>query len=147
MGAPVALELTRLLEQVGIEVDHLFASGSRPGPVPDGEPEPDSEPDDLFDKLIQMGGTDPELAEDPEFRELVLPYLQGDERMFRAYRMAPQPAVHCPVTCIVGDADPDADQRPWPSLTHGSFGECVVPGDHFYLSRQPPYQLINERWK
>lgn len=147
MGAPIALEVARALEQAGAEVDHLFASGSRPGPVPDRPPEPDSDPDELFGKLIQLGGTDPELADDPEFRELVLPYLQGDERMFRTYRMTQQPTVHCPVTCIVGDNDAEADQRPWPTLTLGGFGEWVVPGDHFYLSAQPPYQLINEQWK
>ncbi|MEU7935782.1 thioesterase II family protein [Microbispora bryophytorum] len=150
MGAVVALETARALEARGVRVTHLFASGSREGdcppPVADEDFPEDFPGDDAatIARLIELGGTDPELAADPDFQELVLPYIRGDSRMFHAYEFRPLPTLRCPVTTIVGDADGDADRRPWSMLTEGGFREHVVPGDHFYLMDAPPYALIAE---
>lgn len=62
--------------------------------------------------------------------------------MFHSYIPRPEPLLRCPVTTIVGDADPDADRRPWSELTGGGFREQRVPGDHFYLVPEPPYALV-----
>ncbi|WP_433607186.1 thioesterase II family protein [Dactylosporangium sp. CA-139114] len=147
MGAGVALETARSLESLGVPVSHLFASGSRNAPLPAPPP---PEADDAHDdpatvaRLISLGGTDPQLAADPLFQELVLPYIRSDGRMFHAYMrsFSPEPRLRCPVTTIVGDADADADERPWPELTAGPFREVVVPGDHFYLTGRPPFALL-----
>ncbi|MDH6226006.1 MULTISPECIES: alpha/beta fold hydrolase [Streptomyces] len=144
MGAAVALETARALQEGGVEVAHLFASGSRNAPLPEPEPFTDDDLDDatLAAQLVSMGGTDPELAADPFFQELVLPYVRADGRLFHDYRMAPGPLLTCPVTTIVGDADADADLRPWPELTSGPFRELTVRGGHFYLVDEPPYALV-----
>ncbi len=142
LGAVLALETARALESRGIEVAHLFASGSRNAPLP--EPEPfDDDPEAVAAHLLKLGGTDAELAADPWFRELVLPYVIGDGRMFHAYPNPPGPLLSCPVTAIVGDMDEDADLRPWPSLTGGPFAQHVRPGGHFYLTDEPPFDLVN----
>jgi surfactin synthase thioesterase subunit len=144
MGAVVALETARALEERGIHVAHLFASGSRNAPLPGPEEFADDDDDAVAARLVGLGGTDPELAEDPFFQELVLPYILSDGRMFHAYDNRTGPLLHCPITTIVGDNDPDADLRPWPELTDGGFQEHVLPGDHFYLVPYPPYALLQD---
>lgn len=146
MGAAVALQTARCLEAAGVQPAHLFASGSRNACYPPPESDASSdEPDDdpaVIASLLTLGGTSPELAEDPEFQELVLPYIRSDSRMFHGYSSRNGPPLNCPVTTIVGESDLDADRRPWRKLTTGPFVERVVPGDHFYLVARPPYDLL-----
>jgi pyochelin biosynthetic protein PchC len=144
MGAVVALETARSLTKRGMAVAHLFASGSRNAPLPEPTPFTD-DAETVTARLVALGGTDAELAEDLFFQELVLPYVISDGRMFHSYTNPTQPRLACPVTTIVGDVDADADLRPWPALTDGEFRERTVPGDHFYLIDAPPYALLRER--
>lgn len=142
MGAVIALEAARGLQARGVRPAHLFASGSRNGPLPGPEESDDDE--DVAERLAVLGGTDPQMLADPFFQELVLPYIRSDGAMFHAYEHRTAPVLHCPVTTIVGDADPDADRRPWPELTDGEFRQHVVPGNHFYLIPDPPFRLLQE---
>jgi len=144
MGAAVALETARSLQVRGVHVAHLFASGTRNAPLPEPAPYTEDEDDDatVAARLVSMGGTDPELAADPFFQELVIPYVRADGRLFHGYAMMPEPVLTCPVTTIVGDSDVDADLRPWPELTSGPFRERTVRGGHFYLIDEPPYALV-----
>jgi pyochelin biosynthetic protein PchC len=142
MGAAVALETARQLEARGISLLHLFASGSRNAPCPKRGVPVEEDAATVVARLVRLGGTDAELAADPVFQELILPYIVSDGRMFHAYDMAPEPVLCCPVTVIVGDADEDADRRPWAELTMGPFLEAVVSGDHFYLITEPPFPLL-----
>ncbi len=147
MGAPIAFETALALEARGIDPVRILASGSRDAPYPpaeDWQSPPDEDDATVVEQLLTLGGTDPELAADPEFQELVLPYIRADGRMFHAYRPGPGRAVRCPVTTITGDVDADADCRPWSELTRGGVREQVVPGGHFYLVDNPPYALIQE---
>ena len=144
MGAVIALETARVLEARGVELSHLFASGSGDADwvAPDAEePEDDAA---MAARLVDLGGTDTEMAADTFFQELVLPYVLSDTRMFHAYRPEPAVRLHCPVTTIVGDRDDDADRRRWSELTTGPFREKVVFGDHFYLIAEPPYSLVQD---
>ncbi|MFE2146973.1 thioesterase II family protein [Streptomyces sp. NPDC059456] len=153
MGAPIALETAAALEARGIDPVHLFASGSRDAPYPSAEDWADPDEDDdpaVIERLLTLGGTDPELAADPEFQELVLPYVRADAAMFHAYAPGSgtdagrAPSVRCPVTTLTGDADADADCRPWSELTSGCVREQAVRGDHFYLVAAPPHDLIRD---
>jgi surfactin synthase thioesterase subunit len=142
MGAVVALETARALEARGLGVVHLFASGSRDGVCP-APAAPDEDNATMARQLVSLGGMDPELAADPQFLELVLPYIRSDSRMFHSYSFSPEPVLRCPVTSIVGSADSDADQRPWREVTR-TFREHTTPGNHFYLISDPPLTLIRE---
>ncbi|MGY0059567.1 thioesterase II family protein [Streptomyces sp. LZ34] len=143
LGAPVALETARALQRRGIHIERLFASGSRDAPLPTGLVA-EEDPDRLLEDLVRMGGTDAEMAADPIFQEVVLPYLIADGRMFHSYTMAPEPLLSCPVTTIVGDQDDDADRRPWSALSTLPIQEVSVPGNHFYLIADPPYSLLHK---
>lgn len=142
MGAPVALEVARVLQRAGRPAVHLFASGSRDGALPPPSSPPSEDPDVVVAQLVALGGTDPDLADDPAFRELVVPYVVGDTRLLHGYRMDPEPVLDCPVTAIVGDVDESADRRPWRSLTHAAYVERLVPGGHFYLDDDPPLAVL-----
>ncbi|MER8072287.1 amino acid adenylation domain-containing protein [Streptomyces sp. NPDC094034] len=149
MGAVVAFEAARALEAGGIRPTHLFASGSRETPGgftgSDAADEwADGPADNVVNRLVDLGGTDPELAADPAFQELVLPYVEADSQMFHNYILRPDPILHCPVTALVGDCDPHADIRPWSELTEGQFREEPVSGDHFYLVPNPPFALLEK---
>lgn len=143
LGAPIALETARALQRRGFHIAHLFASGSRDAPLPTGLVA-EEDPDRLLDDLVRMGGTDAEMAADPIFQEVVLPYLIADDRMFHDYAMAPEPLLGCPVTTIVGDQDDDADRRPWSALSTAPVQEVSVPGNHFYLIADPPCSVLHK---
>ncbi|TDB82469.1 thioesterase II family protein [Micromonospora sp. KC721] len=146
MGAAVALETARALEAAGTTIRHLFASGSRDAPLPDPADPADSGDTDeraTIEQLASIGGTSREMLEDPMFRELVLPYVIADSRMFHAYRMSTDPILHSPVTVLTGDRDDHADLRPWGTLTVAPVARHMVPGDHFYLVDEPPYDVLN----
>ncbi|MER7172978.1 thioesterase II family protein [Streptomyces mesophilus] len=141
MGAPIALEAARRLETSGLRVAHLIASGSRDAPLPEpGELHENEE--SVLGQLAAMGGTSREMLDDEIFRELVLPYVMGDSRMFHAYAMAPGPVLQCPVTVLTGDQDEEADCRPWSTLTAGPLRQLTVRGGHFYLTEEPPFEFL-----
>jgi surfactin synthase thioesterase subunit len=146
LGAALALETARALEGLGVLPWHVFASGARHGAAPPPDPrytEP-ATPQEVARQLVELGGTDPELASDPDFQELVAPYTLGDTRMFHEYRCMTAPGLHCPITTIAGDADPHACVLPWRALTEGPTREVSVAGDHFYLRGEPPIGLIRD---
>ncbi|TDC85509.1 thioesterase [Micromonospora sp. KC606] len=146
MGAAVALETARALEAGGARVEHLFASGTRDAPLPDPpDPTDDAEIDErsAVEQLAGIGGTSREMLDNPMFRELVLPYVMADSRMFHAYRMPTDPILHCPVTVLTGDRDDEADPRPWHTLTTAPVVCHTLRGDHFYLVDEPPYPVLN----
>ncbi|MFE0020211.1 thioesterase II family protein [Amycolatopsis sp. NPDC059021] len=145
LGAVVALETARRLEELGRGPARLFASGSRDAPLPDAAEYEDQSPESVAQRLVELGGTDAELVADPYFQELVLPYIVSDGAMFHAYPNPMEPVLQCPVTTIFGDEDVDADRRPWRELTSSALDEHVVPGDHFYLTPNPPYALLQRQ--
>lgn len=144
MGAAVAFETARAMQSRGAPPLHLFASGSRDTDElnTDRGKYVEQDPSTVAEQLVRLGGTDRELAEDIDFQELVHPYVNGDGRMFHDYELRLSPRLACPVTTIVGDADTDADARPWHRLTTAEFREYVVPGDHFYLIAEPPHGVL-----
>lgn len=144
MGAVVALETARSLEKKGIEIKHLFASGSRNGPLLKETMNIEEDNAELCKHLVEMGGTDSEAIKDPLFLELILPSIRADGKMFSQYKMNFQPKLQCSITTIYGESDGHADVRPWQKITSGKFEENSVSGNHFYLISNPPYNLINK---
>lgn len=144
MGAVVALETAVILRAKGIELMHLFVSGSRNGKLPPKVVLEEKDDDVICKQLVQMGGTDPNIVSDPIFRELILPAIKADGKMFNKYEMRLQLLLNCPITAIYGDGDAHADIRPWNQLTQLEFNEICVSGDHFYLVSSPPFSILRE---
>ncbi|MEU8123038.1 alpha/beta fold hydrolase [Spirillospora sp. NPDC049024] len=139
MGAVVAYEVARLLEERGAAPVHVFASGARPPDDRGDERVHEKDDDGLVAELAKLGGTDAELLADPEMRELVLPYVRNDFTLIEKYARRPGPPLAAPLTALVGDADPHVDEekaRGWERATSGRFALRVLPGGHFYLADQ-----------
>lgn len=148
MGAVVAYETARSLEAGGGRPAHLFVSGMRAAHLVRRDARAAGMNDEtVVATLMELGGTDTELLDNPMFRELILPYVKGDFRMLGAYGHRPGQPLGCPVTAVVGESDPrvTADQAAqWAQHTEGEFRQRVVSGGHFYLAESPPYALVRE---
>jgi integrase len=69
---------------------------------------------------------------------LILPVVRGDYRAIETYRCAPGPRLACPLTVLVGDADPLTtvdEARAWSDHTTGDVDVRVFPGGHFYIEQ------------
>ncbi|WP_433462457.1 thioesterase II family protein [Spirillospora sp. CA-128828] len=141
MGAVLAYEVARLLQERGSAPVHVFASGARP-PHDRGEDRVSGKDDDgVVAEMIKLGGTDAEALRDPELRELVLPYVRNDFALIEDYAHRAGTRLAVPVTAIVGDDDPHVTEdqaRGWGQVTDGRFALKVLPGGHFYLTEQQP---------
>jgi surfactin synthase thioesterase subunit len=139
MGAVVAFEVARRLEQEsGLVLSALFASGRRAPSVRRDEPPVHVRDDDgVVAELEQLAGTGKALLGDAELLRMILPAIRGDYKAIETYQHAPGPKLSCPITVLVGDADPHTtldEARRWRELTAGPFDLRVFPGGHFYLS-------------
>ncbi|MFE9425681.1 thioesterase II family protein [Kitasatospora sp. NPDC006697] len=137
MGALVAYELARLLQQRGAAPGAVFLSGRR---APSrGVPETVHLRDDagVLAEVKALSGTDARLLGDDELLAMILPAIRADYTALGRYRHTAEPLLESPVTVLVGDADPMtavADAGAWAEHTTGAFDQRVFTGGHFYLS-------------
>jgi surfactin synthase thioesterase subunit len=140
MGAVLAYEVARLLQERGSAPVHLFASGARPpDDRGDGRRVSGLDDDGVVAEMVELGGTDAEALQDPELRELVLPYVRNDFALIEDYAHRPGTRLTVPVTALVGDSDAHVSPeqaRGWARATGGRFELKVLPGGHFYLADQ-----------
>jgi surfactin synthase thioesterase subunit len=136
LGALVAFEVARRLTRAGTSPTHLVVSGrDAPDSAPDLElPETD---DDLLRCVDRAyGGVPDQVRASPDVLEYFLPILRADLELARDYVLRPGVALSCPITAMVGDADPIASPEGlvrWGRQT-GADCECrVLPGGHFYF--------------
>ncbi|MDI6412291.1 alpha/beta fold hydrolase [Streptomyces albus] len=136
MGATLAYEVARRLEQRGRYAERLFVSARRaPSRVRD-ERVHLRDDHGLIADVRALSGTNQQVFGDEEMLRMVLPALRGDYRAAETYRHTPGPRLRCPVTALVGDSDPKASQEEvadWGTHTEGDFELRTYPGGHFYL--------------
>ncbi|MER5868046.1 alpha/beta fold hydrolase [Kitasatospora sp. NPDC002040] len=144
MGALVAFETARRLEQEGQPPTVLFTS-ARQGPAlplqAPGAANFEVNDASLLEGVMALGGIESELLAHPELLELVLPALRGDYRLLSMYQHQPGPPLSCPLVALVGDSDPCVPVegvRTWERETLGPSELHVLPGSHFYLDDQLP---------
>ncbi|MEV4615572.1 alpha/beta fold hydrolase [Kitasatospora sp. NPDC049258] len=137
MGATVAYEAARHLEAGGRGCARLFVSGRRAPHLRRPEAAHLLDDDGLVAHLTALDGTDTGLLADPEIRALALPAVRADYAALSGYLPGPAEPLRCPVTALVGDADPVtavADAGAWERYTAAGFDLEVLPGGHFYLN-------------
>jgi surfactin synthase thioesterase subunit len=140
MGSIVGFELAGLLEQKASMVPLiLFASGRRaPSRL---YPENVHKRDDpgLIAEIRSLSGTEERVFGNEEMLRMVLPAIRSDYRAVETYRPTRTSSLGCPVSVLVGDADPKtavSDAAAWREHTTGAFDMKVFPGGHFYLAAQ-----------
>jgi pyochelin biosynthetic protein PchC len=135
LGALVAYETARVLQENGSPAHCLFVSGA-PAPWQAGGGSSHRLPDEkLWSALRDLGGIDPDIADDDELRDLLLPVLRSDITLNETYRPAPYPGpLHCRVRCYHNTEDPLVDGAhlgTWAAVGTGRFSMRAWPGGHF----------------
>ncbi|MEU5216463.1 alpha/beta fold hydrolase [Streptomyces sp. NPDC020807] len=137
MGATVAFEVARRCEAAGAPPAALIVSARRAPSAVRDERYHELDDDAMLREMKVLGGSDAALSLDEELVRLTLPVLRSDFRAVSAYRCADPTPLTCPVTALVGAADPrvSADEvRLWSRHTTGPFQLKVFSGGHFYLA-------------
>ncbi|MGC4892240.1 thioesterase II family protein [Micromonospora sp. DT31] len=139
MGSSVAYETARLLRLAGVPLDGLVVSAHTPPDVPvdsDIHLLPDAE---MWQELTKLGGTEPEILEMVDLREIFTPLVRSDLALDATYlRPAARRSLDVPVVAIAGNQDavaPPSDVRAWSGVTTGRFEMHTFDGDHFYLQQ------------
>jgi pyochelin biosynthetic protein PchC len=137
MGAVVAYEVARRREGQARALDHLHVSGRRaPSRVRDTAVHRRDDAG-IREEIAELGGPSTELLAHPELGPLLLPPIRNDYKAIETYRHAAGPPLTCPVTVLVGDADPLVtldEAAAWAEHTTGRFELRVFPGGHFFLA-------------
>ncbi|MGW3959283.1 thioesterase II family protein [Amycolatopsis sp. NPDC005003] len=137
MGASLAFEVARRLEERGTRLVSLFVSARRGPSAYRDERVHEKSDDELLAEVKRLGGTDAALLDDEDIRALVLPALRSDYKAAERYHYRPGPDVGCPIVALVGDQDAkvtEAEVRQWAERTSAGFELKSYPGGHFYLN-------------
>ncbi|HEY4019930.1 MAG TPA: alpha/beta fold hydrolase [Pseudonocardiaceae bacterium] len=136
-GTLLAYETTRALlaRAPGLDVTLVVSGAGVPGrrladPVT-GLPD-----DEFVARVRHIAGYHHPAWDEPELREMLLPALRADMRMYERYRPTGQQPLSCPILAVRGNADtlvaPDALDG-WQRLTTGEFHRAEIDGGHMYL--------------
>ncbi|MFI0777848.1 thioesterase II family protein [Streptomyces sp. NPDC021212] len=139
MGGAVAFELARILEREGVTPVGLFVSARRAPSRHRYDPDARLPSDDeVKAEVRRLSGADAAILEDAGLLDAFLPVIRADYAVAGGYRGAADARVGCPVTVLVGDADPettDEEARAWRDHTTGAFTLHRYPGGHFYIEQ------------
>ncbi len=136
MGAAVAFEVVRRLEQTGTAIDHLLVSGRQAPRLSDATAKHLYDDETLVGELRRLGGTHSGVLDHSELRALLLPSLRSDHQLIELYLAEPGAVIDAPITALVGDGDSEvgrAEAEAWSEATRGAFALRSFPGNHFYL--------------
>lgn len=137
MGAIIGYEIARRWEPQGLTIEHLYASGRRAPSRFRLSTLHERDDDGFLAGLAEFGGPAVELLAHPELGPLLLPAVRNDYKAIETYRHVPGAPLSCPITVLIGDADPlvtKDDARAWAEHTTGPFALRVFAGGHFYLA-------------
>ena len=141
MGAMVAYGLALELAARGGPAPTMLIVSARQAPhLPSRHPPVHDLPDAEFRQwLRRLGGTPPEVFDDDELMELVVPLLRADAALSESVRMPnPPPKVGCPVVALGASDDPEVELdalAQWCAITKEEFTLRLFTGGHFYFDR------------
>jgi surfactin synthase thioesterase subunit len=137
MGATLAFEVARRLENDGVVPTGLFVSGRR-APCRHRDEKVHLRDDESFVSEVKtLSGTDSRLLDDPEVLDMILPAIRSDFKAAETYRYHPGPKLRSPIFAFIGDSDPKStvsEARAWSEHTVGRFELQVFTGGHFYIN-------------
>jgi medium-chain acyl-[acyl-carrier-protein] hydrolase len=139
LGGLLAYESCRRLQLTGQPLPvHLFVSGKQ-APHIAGKDEaihqlPDAE---FIRQVVQIGGTPPEIFQNRELTDYVLPILRADFRIAKEYRFEPaEQTLKCDMTILGGDRDELTvfDLAEWKKHTTGKVVVRMLSGGHLFIN-------------
>lgn len=136
-GALIGYTLSVELSKRGAPLPHrLVLSAKRPPHLPRGETTYDLPTPQLVDKLRELSGTPPEILDNPEMLEIVLPTLRADLSLGETYRHEPVPPLPCLTSLMGGDGDAEVPidaLRQWDRYFQQTPTLHVFKGGHFFI--------------
>lgn len=137
MGAVVAFEFARVAEATGIEIGALWVSASEaPSTIAAAPSLPMAESEIVAD-MVDLGGTDPQLLADDDFRELLLLAVRADYAAFNRYACDDSVRIAADIHTLGGRSDHRVSEnmlRRWETHTDGAFTVSMFDGGHFYVN-------------
>ncbi len=138
LGAWVAFEFARRLQERKTPIVHLFVSGQTAPHLPDPEAPIRDWPDREFITEVHQryGGFPEEILHDDEMMALLLPALRADFTMKETYRYSEGPLLECPISSFGGYEDGSVavdDLAAWRDRTGSAFRFKVFSGGHFFI--------------
>ena len=136
MGSLVAYVVAKRLQESGVTLSALFASGGRAPHLWRSRGMHKRSDSALIAELKELGGTDSSALANEEVLQMVLPTLRRDYQAIETYRYDSSPKLTCPILALVGDRDPRVPVdyiRDWDQHTTAGLEFRVLPGGHFYL--------------
>lgn len=97
--------------------------------------------DDVVGYLRSMGGTPPELFDQPELLASLLPMVRADLTAVDTFHFRPAVPLDMPIHAFAGSQDAEGEPERmsgWRSETRGRFDLDVIQGGHFF---DPPGEL------
>ncbi len=140
LGCIFAYELAQRIRREGLpQPTHLVCSGRGAPHVPkkDREIYHRLSPEEFEAALVRLGGTPPELFQEPELMALVLPILRNDFRLADCYPGHPTDnPFDFDITVLAGTEEDLSEEQlsGWSAHTTGRCHLHRIPGDHFFLT-------------
>jgi surfactin synthase thioesterase subunit len=141
-GALVAFEVACKLYRGRARLpERLFLGACRPPPQA-GDQVVDLlalSDDEFADAIINMGGTPPEIRNEPALARLVMQTLRSDFAWMARYSYTNDLLLPVPVVALAGQDDRTADaiaMGGWAQCTAAGFILHVVPGGHFFAKNE-----------
>lgn len=147
MGAHIAFEIARILRQRRLPQPlHLFVSAAAAPHWPRLEPIMfDSTDTELIAHLKSMKGTPPEIFENDEMLQVLLPVIRADFEMIDTYTFAQGSPLDIPISAYGGRDDqvvPEKSLLAWAEHTTKIFAGSLFDGGHFFIRSAPERVLL-----
>lgn len=138
MGGLVGYELVRQLRDRGRPLPlHLFVSGIAPPGSRPLRPDLHAATDaDVKRRLRELNGTPPELLENTELMDLMLPTLRADFSVLETYEHRESSPLDVPLTVFGGRSDPEVEPsrlHAWRHHAGAGYHVEIFDGDHFFV--------------
>lgn len=139
LGAALAFGMARALEhEHGRPPVHLMVSGFQAPDLPAPDDPAYLLPDDQFKaRLRDLDGTPPEILDNDDLMELLLPVLRADFAAIGQWRYQESKPLSVPITVFGGESDPEAPPHTlggWSRQTTSACQVHVLPGNHFFVT-------------
>jgi medium-chain acyl-[acyl-carrier-protein] hydrolase len=139
LGALLCFEVARSLRRESHrEPAHIFISStSAPHCRSRSEPLSILPKSALVKKLQEFNGTPPEVLQDDEMLDLLLPMIRADFELCETYEYRPEALLACPLTIYGGIEDHEVEKErlaAWGEMTVGPSNIRMFPGGHFYIN-------------
>ncbi len=146
MGAIIAFELARRLQQEGKPMPNLLIVSGRVAPhrALTRAPIYHLPSEEFIEGLRELGGTPGEVLGDADLMSMIEPMLRADLAVHENYEYRIEPRLKCDSLAFGGLRDPEAgrsDIQAWRDVIDGSFSMQMMPGDHFFIRSAQPLFL------